>query len=96
MEPAIADIVISLAGRDRDQYAFVVGLEDGYVLIADGKGRRLENPKRKKMKHVAKVARIESRDAQTLRTGDKVLNSELRKDLAAFRREQEVKTKEVQ
>ncbi len=96
MEPAIADIVISLAGRDRDQYAFVVGLEDGYVLIADGKGRRLENPKRKKMKHVAKVARIESRVAQKLRTGDKVLNSELRKDLAAFRREQEVKTKEVQ
>ena len=96
MEPAIADIVISLAGRDRDQYAFVVDLEDGYVLIADGKGRRLENPKRKKMKHVAKVARIESRVAQKLRTGDKVLNSELRKDLAAFRREQEVKTKEVQ
>ena len=96
MEPAIADIVISLAGRDRDQYAFVVGLEDGYVLIADGKGRRLENPKRKKMKHVAKVARIESRVAQKLRTGDKVLNSELRKDLATFRREQEVKTKEVQ
>ncbi len=96
MEPAIADIVISLAGRDQDQYAFVVGLEDGYVLIADGKGRRLENPKRKKMKHVAKVARIESRVAQKLRTGDKVLNSELRKDLAAFRREQEVKTKEVQ
>ena len=96
MEPAIADIVISLAGRDRDQYAFVVGLEDGYVLIADGKGRRLENPKRNKMKHVAKVARIESRVAQKLRTGDKVLNSELRKDLAAFRRDQEVKTKEVQ
>ena len=96
MEPAIADIVISLAGRDRDQYAFVVGLEDGYVLIADGKGRRLENPKRKKMKQVAKVARIESRVAQKLRTGDKVLNSELRKDLAAFRQEQEVKTKEVQ
>ena len=48
------------------------------------------------MKHVAKVARIESRVAQKLRTGDKVLNSELRKDLAAFRQEQEVKTKEVQ
>ena len=46
MEPAIADIVISLAGRDQDQYAFVVGIEDGYVLLADGKGRRLENPKR--------------------------------------------------
>ena len=84
MEPAIADIVISLAGRDRDQYAFVVDLEDGYVLIADGKGRRLENPKRKKMKHVAKVARIESRVAQKLRTGDKVLNSELRRELTIY------------
>lgn len=88
MELAIADIVISLAGRDKDQYAFVIGLEDGYVLLADGRGRRLEHPKRKKLKHVAKVARLESRVAQKLRAGDKVLNSELRKDLAAFRQEQ--------
>ncbi len=88
MELAIADIVISLAGRDRGSYAFVIGLEDGYALLADGKGRRLERPKRKKCKHIAKVARIDSRVAEKLRAGDRVLNSELRKDLAAFSREQ--------
>ena len=96
MEISRADVVVSLAGRDKGQLFFVLDTDDLFVYIADGKGRRLENPKRKKMKHVAKVARIESRVAQKLRTGDKVLNSELRKDLAAFRREQEVKTKEVQ
>ena len=88
MELAIADIVISIAGRDQGICAFVVGLEDGYALLADGKGRRLERPKRKKFKHIAKVARIDSRVAEKLRAGDKVLNSELRRDLAAFSREQ--------
>ena len=84
MELEIADIVVSLAGRDKEKLAYVIGLEDGYAILADGKGRRLERPKRKKLKHIAKVARIESRVADKLRCGDKVLNSELRKDLAAY------------
>ena len=43
-----------------------------------------ENPKRKKLKHVRKVSRTDSRVAQKLLSGDKVLNSELRRDLAVF------------
>ena len=84
MELEIADIAVSLAGRDKDQLFYVIGLEDNYAILADGKGRRLERPKRKKRKHIAKVARIESRVADKLLNGDKVLNIELRKDLAAF------------
>jgi ribosomal protein L14E/L6E/L27E len=89
MELQIADIVISLAGRDQGKYAYVIAVDGDYVLLADGKVRKLEHPKRKKIKHIAKVARIESRVADKLRTGDKVLNSELRKDLTAFGREQD-------
>ena len=43
-----------------------------------------EHPKRKKLKHVRFVTRTESRVAVKLRTGEKVLNSELRRDLAAI------------
>ena len=47
----------------------------------------MENPKKKKGKHVKKVLRSETRVAEKLRHGDKVLNSELRRDLAYLSRE---------
>ncbi|HIT34682.1 MAG TPA: KOW domain-containing RNA-binding protein [Candidatus Faecousia intestinigallinarum] len=82
-----ADVVVSIAGRDAGQMLYVIAAEDGFVLLADGKGRTLEKPKRKKRKHIQKVLRSETRVAAKLRSGDKVLNSELRRDLAYLRRE---------
>ena len=79
-----SDIIVSLAGRDKGQLFFVVDTEEQYVLIADGKGRRLEKPKRKKRKHIQKVQQTDSRVAEKIRNGDKVLNSELRRELAAY------------
>ena len=84
MEISKADIVISLAGRDQGKLFYVIETDGTYVTIADGKGRKLENPKRKKLKHVRIVSRTDSRVAQKIASGDKVLNSELRRDLAAF------------
>ena len=45
-------IVKSTAGRDKNGYFCVVELSDDYALIADGKSRKLESPKRKKLKHI--------------------------------------------
>ena len=84
MDISKSDIIESLAGRDKGKYFYVMDVEDNYVLIADGKGRKLENPKRKKLKHVRRVSRTETRVAVKIQNGDKVLNSELRRDLATF------------
>ncbi len=84
MDISKSDIVISLAGRDQGKLFYVIDVEDNYVLIADGKGRKLEDPKRKKLKHVRRVSRTETRVAAKILQGDKVLNSELRRDLATF------------
>ena len=84
MDISRADIVMSLSGRDKEQLFYVLELQDEYVLYADGKSRRIEHPKRKKKKHIKYVARVDSRVAEKLRAGDKVLNSELRKDLACL------------
>ena len=84
MEISRADLVVSLAGRDKGQLFFVLDTDDLFVYIADGKGRRLEQPKRKKRKHVRKLPQTDTRVAEKIRNGDKVLNSELRRELAAF------------
>ena len=78
----IADVVVSTAGRDMGQLFYVLEADETYLILADGKGRTIEKPKRKKRKHTKKVLRSETRVAAKLRAGDKVLNSELRRDLA--------------
>ena len=83
----IADVVVSTAGRDMGQLFYVLEADDTYLTLADGKGRTIEKPKRKKRKHTNKVLRSDTRVANKLRLGDKVLNSELRRDLAYLSRE---------
>ena len=83
----IADVVISTAGRDEGSLFYVLEADETWLLLADGKGRTIEKPKRKKRKHTNKVLRSETRVAEKLRAGDKVLNSELRRDLAYLSRE---------
>ena len=78
----IADVVVSTAGHDAGDLFYVLEADDTFLLLADGKGRTIEKPKRKKRKHTKKVLRSETRVAAKLRNGDKVLNSELRRDLA--------------
>ena len=82
---SISDIIVSTAGREQGKLFYVIGTDGVYALIANGKDRKLEHPKRKKLKHVRFVTRTDSRVALKLRTGEKVLNSELRRELAVFR-----------
>ena len=87
MDPAISEIIVSdvvqsTAGRDQGQWFYVIEADPIYLMLANGKDRTLEKPKRKKRKHVTKVLRSETRVAGKIRSGDKVLNSELRRDLA--------------
>ena len=81
-----ADVVISTAGRDPGGLFYVLETDDQFVTLVNGRNRPVEKPKRKKRKHVEKVLRSETRVAEKLRSGDKVLNGELRRDLASLSR----------
>ena len=78
----IADVVTTTAGRDQEKLFYVVSTDENFLYLANGKDRTLDKPKRKKRKHAQKVLRSETRVAAKLLAGDKVLNSELRRDLA--------------
>ena len=88
MEIDKSSLVVSKAGRDQGQLFYVIAAVEQYVYLADGKSRRLEKPKRKKRKHIEQIPRTESRIAEKIRNGEKVLNSELRKELASFGQKQ--------
>ena len=88
MEVDKSSLVVSKAGRDQGQLFYVIDADEQYVYLADGKSRRLEKPTRKKRKHIEQIPRTESRIAEKIRNGEKVLNSELRKELASFGQKQ--------
>ena len=78
----ISDVVVSTAGHDQGELFYVIGMDEQFLYLANGKDRSLDKLKRKKRKHVQKVLRSETRVAEKISHGDKVLNSELRRDLA--------------
>ena len=83
----ISDVVVSTAGHDKGEIFYVVSTDETFLYLANGKDRTLDKLKRKKRKHVQKVLRSETRVAEKLIHGDKVLNSELRRDLAFHAKE---------
>ena len=83
MDIVKSNIVKSTAGRDEGDLFFVLDTQEEFLLLADGKRRRVENPKRKKCKHVAYVGESHSVVAEKIRSSEKITNSELRKALAA-------------
>ncbi|MCI2056734.1 MAG: KOW domain-containing RNA-binding protein [Oscillibacter sp.] len=87
MDIAAANIVRSNAGRDTGKLFFVLKVEGEYLLLADGRARKVEAPKRKKARHVLFVSAEGGRLSEKIRKAEKVTNSELRRALAAFREE---------
>ena len=84
MDIARSNIVKSIAGRDAGSLFFVLATEGDFLLLADGKRRRVENPKRKRLRHVVPTGLDAGAAAERIRSSEKVTNSELRKALAAF------------
>ena len=67
MEIAASNIVRSVAGRDQGKLFIVLAVEGEYLLLADGKSRKVESPKRKKRRHVLFVAADENRLSEKIR-----------------------------
>ena len=84
MDIAKSNIVKSIAGRDAGDLFFVLASEGDFLLLADGKRRRVEQPKRKRRKHVMLVAQSDAPVARKIRDSEKITNSELRRAIAAY------------
>ena len=82
MDIAKSMIVQSAAGRDKGRLFFVLETEGDFLLLADGKTRRVERPKRKKRKHAVFAMAPATCVAEKIRSGEKITNSEVRRTLA--------------
>ncbi len=85
MFEAAGQIVQSTAGHDKGLLFCVVGREGPFLLLANGKQRKLDAPKRKKEAHVAWTGALVQTVPDKLNDGESVSNRELRMALAAFK-----------
>lgn len=82
----IGTIVRSTAGRDAGRLMTVVGFpREGYCFICDGRLRKVEQPKLKKLRHLESVG--ESEELVRLIGEGKLTNSLLKKQLALIQGE---------
>ena len=86
MEPIPFDVgrvVTSLQGRDRKRSFVVIGVpEEGFVLMSDGKTRKLDHPKKKKTKHL-RPSPVRMEDLAVLRRENRLKDSDVRTFLAS-------------
>ncbi len=82
---SIGQIVISTAGRDKDdKFVVLCIIDDQYVYISDGDIRKLEKPKKKKIKHLKKLNYVAEELKGKLESKEKLSNSEIRKLLKSI------------
>ena len=69
MEYRVGQLVRSKAGRDKGVDFVVVKSDNGYVYVADGRMRKLENPKKKKIKHIQGSYKVSDSLAELIESG---------------------------
>lgn len=84
MDNLIGIIVRSKAGRDKGDLFIVLKTEGEFAFIANGELRKVDRPKKKKLKHLQKTGYVTEFIRNKLETAGKVTNSELRKALAEY------------
>lgn len=77
-------IVRSKAGRDKGGLFIIIKLEGQYANIANGDGRKVDTPKRKKLKHLQLTGYLSEFIENKLNEGAKVTNNEVRIALAEY------------
>lgn len=89
----VGQLVIATAGRDANKkFIITCIINDQYVYISDGDSRKLENPKKKKLKHLKLAKYVSNEIAQGLQQNKSITNSVINKCIKSLDsyREQEV------
>jgi ribosomal protein L14E/L6E/L27E len=80
----LGDVVCSKNGRFKGELFVVLSLDGNYAYVANGKSRKSDSPKKKKLKHLHLNVGHSAHIANKIAQGDKVTNTELRIAIEEF------------
>ena len=75
---ALGDVVRSKNGRFKGEFFVVVALEEDFAYLVNGKQRKMDSPKKKKIKHLEAGIGHSDHIGEKLTNGLKVTNNEVR------------------
>ncbi|NLJ97299.1 MAG: 50S ribosomal protein L14 [Clostridiales bacterium] len=55
MHELVGCFVTSVSGKDRGKHYVIIDTDNEYVYLVNGKSRTLDNPKKKKLKHIHRL-----------------------------------------
>ena len=81
----VGRVVFSRAGRDQGHYFVIVDvLDEDYVAIANGCQRKVDNPKKKKIKHLVAKPELLEEISKKISEKKRIFDSEVRNKLDAI------------
>ena len=81
----VGRVVLSRAGRDQGHVFVIVDvIDENYVAIANGCQRKVDNPKKKKIKHLAAQKEIFEEISKKVSEKKRIFDSEVRNKLDAI------------
>ncbi len=83
--PEIGRVAQSIAGRDTGRcFVIIEVMDDGYVMVADGSLRKLDRPKKKKLKHLKLKPVVIPIVKERMRSKDRLFDYEIRSHLESL------------
>ena len=74
-------MAISKAGHDKSSWYVVLGIEGEYAFLVNGTTKKMENPKKKKLKHLQPVLEVPENLQEKLQCGKSWTNEEVKRAL---------------
>ena len=85
----VGQLVISKAGRDKEEHFLVVEVTGEYVYLVNGKSRRIDQPKKKKVKHIQPTHWLSRNVAEEIQSYGKLSNADIKKEIIALLEKEE-------
>lgn len=81
----LGEVVFSLSGRDAGRFYLVTEIiDDEYVSIVDGNLRRVDSPKKKKIKHLKTEGVVIDKIREKLKQDKKIFDAEVKSALRPY------------
>lgn len=78
---------LSKAGHDKGSIYVVLNESDGYVFLSDGKYKLIDNPKKKKIKHIEILENSDRDLSEKINNNIEVKNEEIKRSIKCYKRD---------
>lgn len=77
---------ISKAGHDYNEIYIIIKSDSEYVYLSDGNLKTIDNPKKKKYKHIQQINIIDDNIKNKLTNGQLLINEDIKRAIKLYKR----------